>query len=96
VFMFLSTTLGYLRAFVVSRHSLALETVALRQQLAVYERKQPRRKLHPSDRLFWVLLRRLWSSWSDALILVRPDTVNGGAIIDHKAARERRFVAVEK
>jgi hypothetical protein len=26
----------------------------------------------------------------------RTLTINGGAIIDHKAPRERRFVAVEK
>jgi len=75
MFMFLSTMLVYLQAFLISHHALGLETVALRQQLAVYKRRQPRPKLHRSDRLFWVLLRRLWSDWSDALTLVKPDTV---------------------
>jgi hypothetical protein len=28
-----------------------------------------------SDRLFWVLLRRFWSPWKQALILVQPETV---------------------
>jgi hypothetical protein len=69
------TILAYLRAFVVSRHNLALEAVALRQQLAVYKRKQPRAKLDRFDRLFWVVLRRLWKDWSEALILVKPGTV---------------------
>lgn len=44
--------LAYLRAFLASRHSLALEAAALRQQLAVWKRKQPRPKLDRFDRLF--------------------------------------------
>ena len=68
-------TLAYLRAFLIARHPLALEAVALRQQLAVYKRKQPRPKLKRFDRLFWVVVRRIWSNWSEALILVKPETV---------------------
>jgi hypothetical protein len=29
------------------------------------------------DRLFWVVLRQLWSRWAEALIIVNPDTVVG-------------------
>jgi putative transposase len=65
----------YLRCFLVTRHRLALESAALRQQLAVFKRKQPRPRLQHLDRLFWVALRRLWSGWSDALIIVQPETV---------------------
>ena len=72
---FLLAVLVYVSALVSSRHRLALEAVALRQQLAVYKRKQPRPKLRPSDRLFWVVLRRVCKNWSEALILVKPDTV---------------------
>jgi hypothetical protein len=67
--------LAYLRAFLIARHRLALEAVALRQQLAVYKPKQPRPKLNPFDRLFWVVIRKIWTNWSEALILVEPDTV---------------------
>ena len=28
-----------------------------------------------SDRLFWVTLRRVWTRWSDMLVLVKPETV---------------------
>jgi putative transposase len=52
-----------------------MEAAALRQQLAVYKRKQPRPKLHRFDRLFWVVAGRIWSDWPEALILVKPDTV---------------------
>src|SRR6478672_10113173 len=65
----------YFRCLVVTRHRLALESAALRQQLAVYKRKHPRPRLQRLDRLFWVALRRFWSGWSDALIIVQPKTV---------------------
>ena len=66
---------AYIRAFFVRRHKLALVAAALRQQLAVFKRKQPRPMLSRADRLFWTTLRRLYSDWADALILVRPETV---------------------
>ena len=42
---------------------------------AVFKRKQPRPKLDGLDRLFWIALRRLWEGWSEALIIVKPETV---------------------
>src|SRR5260221_13779019 len=59
--------MAYVRALFVPRHKLALEAAALRQQLAVLKRKQPRPKLHRLDRLFWIALRQLWSGWAEAL-----------------------------
>jgi hypothetical protein len=50
----------YLQSLFLPRHKLALEAVALRQQLAVFKRKQPRPKLDRFDRLFSIALRRLW------------------------------------
>jgi hypothetical protein len=67
--------LAYVRAFLLTRHILGLEIAALRQQLAVFKRKQPRPHLRESDRLFWIFLRRVWTSWSGALIVVEPETV---------------------
>jgi transposase InsO family protein len=65
----------YLRTFVRTRHDLGLEILALRQQLAVLKRQRPRPRLNRGDRLFWVALRRFWSRWMDALIVVKPETV---------------------
>ena len=42
-----------------SHRHLALENLALRQQLAVYKKTLRRPKLLPSDRLFWICLSRL-------------------------------------
>jgi transposase InsO family protein len=57
------------------RRSLMLENLTLRQQLVVLKRKHPRPRLGPLDRLFWVLVRQLWSQWKEALLLVQPETV---------------------
>src|SRR5881409_165547 len=54
---------------------LALENLALRQQLAVYKRTASRPTLRRSDRLLWVWLSRVWTGWRDALVIVAPDTV---------------------
>ena len=64
-----------LRALLRSRFDLALENAALRQQLAVLKQRRPRPRLRWSGRLFWVLLRPVWSGWADALIVVKPETV---------------------
>src|SRR6267143_1660942 len=56
-------------------HQLALENLALRQQLAVYKRMARRPKLRRSDRLFWVWLARVWVGWRESLVIVTPDTV---------------------
>jgi hypothetical protein len=66
-----------LRATFVSRGSLALENLALRQQLATYARKQERPRLNRGDRAFWVALRRVWSEWRSPLVFVKPATVIG-------------------
>jgi putative transposase len=54
---------------------LALENLALRQQLAVYKRSAPRPRLRTMDRLLWVGLARVWAGWRQALVIVSPDTV---------------------
>src|SRR5438309_9522074 len=51
---------------------LALENLALRQQLAVYKRTVNRPKLQQSDRLLWVWLSRVWPAWRQALVIVSP------------------------
>jgi transposase InsO family protein len=72
---FVIVLLAYLRGFVLSRHRLGLENVALRQQLTVWKRQRPRPRLHRLDRLFWVALRQLWPGWSSVLLVVQPETV---------------------
>src|SRR5690349_18997486 len=67
----------YLRAFFRSRSDLGFEIASLRLQLTVLKRKRPRPRLRRADRIFWVTLRRLWSRWREALLIVQPETVVG-------------------
>jgi putative transposase len=55
--------------------AVALENVALRQQLSVLRRTVRRPHLRTSDHLSWVLLAKTWRDWRTALIVVQPDTV---------------------
>ena len=58
-----------------SHRQLALENLALRQQLVVFKRTKPRPRLLPADRLFWAGLARFWTGWRQALVIVSPDAV---------------------
>jgi len=58
------------------RHQqLMLENFALRQQLAVLRRRTSRPRLRKRDKLFWVVLARVWPRWQEALYVVKPATV---------------------
>src|SRR5215831_18234227 len=70
------------RVFFQSRTDVAVEVLALRQQVAVLKRRRPRPPLRSLDRLFWTVLRATWSRWKDALVIVQPETVVGW----HRAA----------
>jgi len=72
VFQIVVTVMG---VFVRSRTDLALENLALRQQLALLQQKSKRRHLRKRDRIFWVFLSRIWSNWRSVLVIVQPDTV---------------------
>ena len=42
---------------------------------AVFAARQPRPRLAAHDRVFWVILRRLWCEWRRVLVIVHPETV---------------------
>ena len=62
-------------AAVRERRDLALENLALRQQLGVLKRRKRVPRLRRKDRWFWVVLSRIWSPWRRALQMVKADTV---------------------
>src|ERR1700682_2901563 len=80
-----------------SRRGLLLENLAPRQQLAALKRRHPRPRLAAFDKLFWVLARRFWSGWKQALLVVSPETVvrwhrSGFALYWRAISRARRMV----
>ena len=68
---------GALGSALRTRGGLVLENLALRQQLAVFKRRDPRLRLTHPDRLFWIALSRVWSRWRETLVVVKPETVVG-------------------
>jgi len=71
----LKASVLFLRAMLLARIHLAAENLALRQQLAVQSQSVKRPKLQPRDRVFWVMLSKIWSGWESALTIVQPETV---------------------
>src|SRR5207237_9572410 len=67
--------------------AVALENVALRQQLSVLRRSVRRPQLRTHDRLFWILLAKAWLAWRTAFIVVQPDTV----VRWHRQSLRRRW-----
>ena len=66
---------GTVRSYLRTHRELALENLAQRQQLAVWKAREPRPRLAATDRIFWVVLSRLWTNWRHSLQVVRPETV---------------------
>ena len=78
-FPFMITSLRHIVGWILiscdSRKDLILENLALRQQLLALHSTRPRRRLSAMQKMFWVVLRSLWSRWQKPLILVTPRTV---------------------
>src|SRR5712671_418752 len=67
--------LGTILCLFRGRRSLLLENLVLRQQLVTLKRRRRKPRLTILDKIFWVLARRFWSGWKQALIVVSPETV---------------------
>src|SRR5260370_6720729 len=66
---------GMLVRLFIRRQRLLLENLALRQQLVMLKCRHPRPSLGLLDKFFWVIARRVWSGWKQALLVVTPETV---------------------
>ena len=67
--------LRLIRALAADRTQLAIENLALRQQLAVFQRSVERPKLNDGDRAFWTMACEFLENWKEHLVIVKPDTV---------------------
>ncbi len=73
--LYLSLLLGLVGRTLRPRNDLLMENLVLRQQLAVYARRQTRPRLRDGDRIFWSVVARAWRPWRVHLQLVQPETV---------------------
>src|SRR5436309_3683055 len=67
--------LGALGALFRSQRSLRVENIALRHQLAIYQRTVKRPRIRSEDRILWYWLSRHWGLWRELLVFVQPATV---------------------
>ena len=58
-----------------SRRQMALENLALRQQVALLRESVKRPRVSWFDRVFWVLFARYVERWRTMLHALHPDTV---------------------
>lgn len=71
----LLTILSFVAAAFRLRLALQMEMLALRHQLAVYQRSGKRPRIRPADRILWGWLSKIWPGWRDVLVFVKPSTV---------------------
>ena len=78
MFTVISALLTSLSSTWQTRAALQVEILALRHQIGVLQRSsRTRPRLRATDRLFWVVLARVWVDWRAALVIVKPETVIG-------------------
>lgn len=65
----------FIRSLFKSERQLALENLALRQQVAMLRRSLKRPRVSTADRLFWILFSRQVDGWRKILHALHPDTV---------------------
>jgi len=81
-----------LRALGRSRSDVLFENLVLRQQINALIQTKPLPRLPPEERILWVALRRKWSRWQDALLLVQPETV----VAWHRKAFRRYWTVLSR
>ena len=67
--------LKFIHSWFKSQRNLAIENMALRQQVAMLRRSVKRPRPSMADKLFWILLARYKPNWRSALHALHPDTV---------------------
>jgi putative transposase len=66
---------SFLKSGLKNQTELALENLALRQQLAILKRNRPHPRLRRRDRLFRACLSSVWQRWRESLIVVKSESV---------------------
>jgi hypothetical protein len=75
IFTLIRSVLGIFVSALKGRRALALENLALRQQVALLKRSVRRPRVTRIDRLFWIAFARYVDHWKSMLHALHPDTV---------------------
>jgi transposase InsO family protein len=74
-FAFIQVLLASLFSSMKSQRGLALENLALRQQVIMLKRSVKRARPTAMDRIFWIAFSRSVNNWRENLIALHPDTI---------------------
>jgi hypothetical protein len=72
--MFKSLLLFFLKSFKTNTQ-LKLENIFLAKQLEIYQRTGPKLKIRITDRIFFSLIKDVFSNWKERLFIVKPEIV---------------------
>jgi hypothetical protein len=75
IFALIRSVLGTFVSAFKGRRALALENLALRQQVALVKRSVKRLRVTRIDRIFWIAFARYVDHWRSMLHVLHPDTV---------------------
>ena len=74
-----------------SHRHLALENLALRQQLAMLKQSATRPRVSAADRLFWVLFSKYVDGWRAMIHALHPDTPSAEIALTSSSFNERHL-----
>src|ERR1035437_9238651 len=64
-----------IKKYFKTKIQLLLEIAMLAKQLEIYQRTDPKLKIHRIDRMFFSLIMDLFSNWKARMFIVKPDTI---------------------
>src|ERR1035437_5742672 len=71
----LKSLLLFFRKSFTTNLQLKLEIIFLTKQLEIYQRTDPKLKIHRIDRMFFSLMMDWLSNWKERIFIVKPETV---------------------
>src|ERR1035438_10353281 len=71
----LKSLLLFLRKSFTTNLQLKLEIIFLTKQLEIYQRTDPKLKIHRIDYMFFSLMMDWLSNWKERIFIVKPETV---------------------
>src|ERR1035438_2371528 len=83
----LKSLLLFLRKSFTTNLQLKLEIIFLTKQLEIYQRTDPKLKIHRIDCMFFSLMMDWLSNWKERIFIVKPETVIKCHRTDRKSTR---------
>ncbi len=77
IFVFIWVVFASLFSSMKKQRMLALENLALRQQVVMLKRSVKRARPSTMDRIFWIAFASFVGNWRESLIALHPERLGG-------------------